>query len=181
MASLTRWTWVSSRSWWQTGKPRVLQSMSLQRVEHDWVTELNWISNKTSWLIFLSCPFYRWENWGKEPWLAKNTGLINHSQNLNSGIWAPRLLLKPLLYSFSGHHRRVRLKGSWDTTYVCFPHPDPFDHSSTYHKQRCPGLFTESQSQVVCHEAPRTGFFLTNGLNDFSTIGLNDFSDQTLT
>ena len=44
MASLTRWTWVwvSSRSWWWTGKSGVLQSMGLQRVGHDWVTELNW-------------------------------------------------------------------------------------------------------------------------------------------
>ena len=36
------WVWVSSRSWWWTGKPGVLQSMGLQRVGHDWVTELNW-------------------------------------------------------------------------------------------------------------------------------------------
>ena len=44
MASLTWWTWVwaSSRSWWWTGKPGVLQSMGSQRVGHDWVTELNW-------------------------------------------------------------------------------------------------------------------------------------------
>ena len=43
MASQTRWTWiwVSSRSWWWIGKPGVLQSMGLQRVRHDWVTELN--------------------------------------------------------------------------------------------------------------------------------------------
>ena len=34
--------WVNSRSWWWTGRPGVLQSMGLQRVEHDWVTELNW-------------------------------------------------------------------------------------------------------------------------------------------
>ena len=46
MASLTRWTWVwvSSRSWWWTGKPGVLQSMGLQRVRQDWATELNWTS-----------------------------------------------------------------------------------------------------------------------------------------
>ena len=44
MASPTRWTWVwvSSRSWWWTGKPAVLQSMGSQRIIHDWVTELNW-------------------------------------------------------------------------------------------------------------------------------------------
>ena len=44
MASLTQWpwVWVSSGSWWWTGKPGVLQSMGLQRVGHDWATELNW-------------------------------------------------------------------------------------------------------------------------------------------
>ena len=44
MASPTQWTWVSAstRSWWRTGKPGVLQSMGSQRVGHDWVTELNW-------------------------------------------------------------------------------------------------------------------------------------------
>ena len=43
MASLTPWTWVwvSSGSWWWTGKPGVLQSMGSQRIGHDWVTELN--------------------------------------------------------------------------------------------------------------------------------------------
>ena len=41
---IEQWTqvWVSSRSWWWTGKPGVLQSMGLQRVGHDWETELNW-------------------------------------------------------------------------------------------------------------------------------------------
>ena len=41
IASLTPWTWiwVSSGSWWWTGKPGVLQSMGSQRVRHDWVTE----------------------------------------------------------------------------------------------------------------------------------------------
>ena len=44
MSSLTRWTWfwVNSRSWWWTGRPGVLWFMGLQRVGHDWVTELNW-------------------------------------------------------------------------------------------------------------------------------------------
>ena len=42
MASLAWWTWVwvSSGSWWWTGKPGVLQSMGLQRVGHYWATEL---------------------------------------------------------------------------------------------------------------------------------------------
>ena len=36
------WVWVNSGSWWWTGRPGVLQFMGLQRVGHDWVTELNW-------------------------------------------------------------------------------------------------------------------------------------------
>ena len=44
MTSLTGWTWVgaSFKSWWWIGNPGALQSMGLQRVGHDWVTELNW-------------------------------------------------------------------------------------------------------------------------------------------
>ena len=47
MASLTRWTWVwvNSRSWWWTGSPGVLWFMELERVGHDWATELNWTEN----------------------------------------------------------------------------------------------------------------------------------------
>ena len=35
-------SWATSGSWWWTGKPGVLQSIGLQRIWHDWVTELNW-------------------------------------------------------------------------------------------------------------------------------------------
>ena len=42
MASLTRWVWASSGSWWWTENPVVLQSLRLQRVKHNWVIELNW-------------------------------------------------------------------------------------------------------------------------------------------
>ena len=44
MVSPTRWTWVwaSSRSWWWTGKPGMLQTTGSQRIGHDWATELNW-------------------------------------------------------------------------------------------------------------------------------------------
>ena len=52
MASLTRWAWVwvNSGSWRWRGKPGVLHSMGLQRIRHDWVTELNWIE-----LSYLLC------------------------------------------------------------------------------------------------------------------------------
>ena len=41
MALLTQqtWVWVNFGSWWWTEKPGVLQSMGMQRVGHDWVTE----------------------------------------------------------------------------------------------------------------------------------------------
>ena len=54
MASLTQWTWgwVNSGSWWWTGKPGMLQSMGSQRVGHDWVTELNWMSLVSSECLY---------------------------------------------------------------------------------------------------------------------------------
>ena len=60
MASLTQWTGVSvnSGSYRWTGRPGVLWFMGLQRVGHDWVTELNWTElftpkKKVWWLICL--------------------------------------------------------------------------------------------------------------------------------
>ena len=56
MASPTRWTWVwvNSGSWWWTGKPGVLWFMGLQKVWHDWVTELKWTEytqEESEWLL----------------------------------------------------------------------------------------------------------------------------------
>ena len=36
------WVWVNSGSWWWTRRPGVLRFLRLQRVGHDWATELNW-------------------------------------------------------------------------------------------------------------------------------------------
>ena len=60
MALPTRgtWVWASSGSWWWTGKPSMLQSMGLQRVRHDWASELN-CANK----------FYKL-NWHQKIWLS---------------------------------------------------------------------------------------------------------------
>ena len=59
IGSPTQWTWVwvNSGSWWWTGRPGELQSMVLQRVGHDWVTELNWfiyfsiLAGKIPWRV----------------------------------------------------------------------------------------------------------------------------------
>ena len=40
------WVWVNSGSWWWIGRPGMLEFMGLQRVRHDWATELNW----TEWV-----------------------------------------------------------------------------------------------------------------------------------
>ena len=52
IASPTQWTWVwvNSRSRWWRGRPGMLQYMELQRVGHDWVTELSW----THWARLVS-------------------------------------------------------------------------------------------------------------------------------
>ena len=63
MVSPTWWTWVwvSSESWWWTGKPAVLQSMGSQRVRHNWVSELNWTSIGAPYLK-LSKTELNWKN-----------------------------------------------------------------------------------------------------------------------
>ena len=51
------WVWVGAGSWWWTRKPGVLQSMGLQRVGHDWVTELSsvhWALKAIQEEIFIS-------------------------------------------------------------------------------------------------------------------------------
>ena len=60
MASPTQWTWVwvNSGSWWWTGRPGVLWFMGLQRVGHDWTTELNWTSQKVIFFIFFPPSFH---------------------------------------------------------------------------------------------------------------------------
>ena len=53
MGSLTRWTWVwvNSGSWWWTGRPGVLWFMGLQRVGHNWATELNSLRYMFIWFL----------------------------------------------------------------------------------------------------------------------------------
>ena len=59
-ASLTWWTWVwvNSGSWWWTGRPGVLQFMGLQRVRHNWATELNWTEYMRLWMC--ADPMHLW-------------------------------------------------------------------------------------------------------------------------
>ena len=61
MASPTRrtWVWASFASWWWIGRPGMLQSMEVQRVGHDWATELNW-TDKTNCLFFFKYTSKKW-------------------------------------------------------------------------------------------------------------------------
>ena len=82
---MVRWVTKSmdvslSKLWEWTRKPDVLQSMELQRVRHNWVTELNWTE---TWLYavfvfkLLSCVWLFATPWTlacKAP-LPKNTGM----------------------------------------------------------------------------------------------------------
>ena len=49
--------------WWWTGRPGVLQSMGLQRVRHNWATELSWRGSSAP-LHFLSLEWYHRHVWG---------------------------------------------------------------------------------------------------------------------
>ena len=67
MASSTQWTWVwpSSRSWWWTGRPGVLQSMSLK--ELDTTEELNW-TESFSFIKPLGNLRSIWNTWSPTAW-----------------------------------------------------------------------------------------------------------------
>ena len=70
MASLTQWTWVwvISRSWWWTGRPGVLWFIELQRVGHDWATELNWTELTLElWSTYIGSNRMHWKP-HRSPW-----------------------------------------------------------------------------------------------------------------
>ena len=87
------WVWVSSRSWWWTGKPGMLQSVGLQRVGHDWVTELNWtVYGQWIWRMgkINDCDIYSSEFFVRLLW-SVSIALLKV---------IARLLLLPYSYSF---------------------------------------------------------------------------------
>ena len=99
MASLTQWRWVSvsSRSWWCTGKPGVLQSMGSQRVRHDWATKL------TDWFhldgIHSSMWLFSWTVWC-QICLCKYSVLFTGHLNYPTPSFPITTTLQPILNSF---------------------------------------------------------------------------------
>ena len=78
-----------SGSWWRTGRPGVLKSMGLQRVRHDWATELNWYSFRLT--ILTTCKGIVQWHWAHSCCFATVTAA--HLQKFaffphwNSGPW----------------------------------------------------------------------------------------------
>ena len=125
MATPTWWTWVwvSSGSWWWTGKSGVLQSMGSQRFGHDWATELNREIPVISILLFFKVVFESenkcrsvisdsfWPHGLYSPWnsLGQNTGVGSPSllqglfptQGLNPGLLHCRQILNQLSHQGS--------------------------------------------------------------------------------
>jgi len=103
MASLTQWTWVwaSSGSWWWTGKPVMLRSMELQRVRHNWATELKWTKGQFRGRVLRSTNYYYTISykgifiiWGIYPmhvgfscvWLFVIYWIVVHQASLSVGL-----------------------------------------------------------------------------------------------
>ena len=102
MASLTQWAWVwvNSGTWWWTGRPGVLQFMGLQRVRHDWATELNWTDGKdkcqSTWLsVFSSVSVF------------SMTHGLSHMIPLVWNPWNLLVLSSPLHTAFVWRHKQL--------------------------------------------------------------------------
>ena len=99
VASLILWTyvWVSSRSWWWTRKPGMLQSM--QTWLSNW-TELNWwfftviiygweswtIKNAECWRIE-AFKVWRWRRLLRVPWIAKRSTSQSYRKSTLNILW----------------------------------------------------------------------------------------------
>ena len=97
MASPTQWAWIwiNSGSWWWTGRPGMLQSMGLQRVRHNWATELNWTELK-------QCPCESWWDHYRS---------LDPGSDGNEKCWSPFLVLLGIFFEFSSD-KHYPFKGS---------------------------------------------------------------------
>ena len=97
MASLTGWTWVwvSSGSWWWTGKPGMLHSMGSQKIWLDWATELNWPERRIlrkHFACMLSCFSHVW--FFATPWTVAHQAPLFHVI-LRQEYWSALLYPSP--------------------------------------------------------------------------------------
>ena len=85
--SATRWmwVWVSSGSWWWTGKPGMLQSMRSQRVGPDWVTELTVYNTFLFRKIGLNCLYLQ-----ERFWIVNKLRLVEQSLAIHKHLTSVR-------------------------------------------------------------------------------------------
>ena len=119
MASLTQWTWVwaSSRSWWWTGKPGMLQSTGSQKAGYERATELNLKYTLQKYIICNWLNLRMWISRYRRPTIK-----------LNSDFWVYRVgslipaLFKDQLYiSFSLYIYWETERYIYTYTYACTP------------------------------------------------------------
>ena len=116
------WVWVNSGSWWWRGRPGMLQFMGLQRVGHDWATELKWA------VLACSCSFW---------FVAKSYAL---SEKLSAIIKKIFWSIFPIQYSIS-----FTVHQSESATHVNispYPHSFVFPFHLDHHKMMAQGTQT---------------------------------------
>ena len=108
-----RWIWVNSGSWWWTGRPGVLWFMGLQRVRHDWVTELNWTEEAPKKSLVLSpmwgtvkrCQLWTQKTSSKSHYLASSLTLLPSLQNSEQYIYVFLLFIQSMAFCYSSMNR----------------------------------------------------------------------------
>ena len=139
MASPTQWSWVwaSSRRWWGTGRPGVLQSMGSQRVGQDSVTEWQWLMSMWKFesaapSVTESLPLCQEEDAKHSHFTGKET----ESQGNLPKVSKTKLLPNSLCPESTGLTTLLTVPPSWCLTKNCWSQPQ-FQSSSCL-IQHCP-------------------------------------------
>ena len=118
-----RWVWVNSGSWWWTGRPGVLQFMGLQRVGHDWATELNSMVCKAYYKLF---------------YFGETDRLLKFSLSLFKGRWT-LILLK--VFAESGNTTLVfspfGIFSQLHRLFLSFTEDSEVAHNFPFHPKYC--------------------------------------------
>ena len=141
MSSLPQWTWIwaSSRRWWRTGKPGMLQSMVSQRVRHNWATEHHHLWSINLW------PKGKNVIWGKSL-QQRGLGKLDMSVQAELLQSCPTLLQRYGLYP-------TRLLCPWDS---------PGKHTGVGCHALLQGIFpTQGSNPHLMSPALASGFFMT--------------------
>ena len=106
-------------SWWWTGRPGVLRFMGLQRVRHDWATELNWTE----------APTYKLEN---------------HQPNRHTTPWCSRAIWHGLCLFYSTSSIQLKKDTLMKTVTLI-----PFQESSQTNTTEENATFQTSRTEIL--------------------------------